>query len=195
VYGRQPADLERIREDFAGGPDPLDPRQAYAEGKRVAELLGAIYTRDAGLEIKIARLFAVVGPYLPLDRHFAIGNFIGDRIAGRSIAISGDGTPYRSYLYAADLAIWLWTILVRGVSARPYNVGSERAVSISDIARIVGDAVPPAAAVTTARVPRQDSPRERYVPDTSRAQSELGLAEWIGLEDAVRRTLDWAARQ
>ena len=192
VYGRQPPDLERIPESFSAGPDQLDPLQTYAEGKRAAELLGAIYARDAGMEVKIARLFALVGPYLPLDRHFAIGNFIRDRIAGGPVAILGDGTPYRSYLYAADLAIWLWTILIRGVSARAYNVGSERAVSISEVARIVADTFPPPVAVTRARTPRQDGPPERYVPDTARARSELGLREWVGLEEGIRRTLDWA---
>jgi nucleoside-diphosphate-sugar epimerase len=195
VYGRQPPGLERIAEHFPGAPDQLEPRQAYAEGKRLAELLGAVYARDAGMEVKIARLFAFVGPYLPLDRHFAIGNFIRDRIAGGPIAISGDGAPHRSYLYAADLAIWLWTILLRGASARPYNVGSERAVSIAEVADIVARATRPAVVVTVATAPRADLPPERYVPDTTRARCELGLKERIELEDGVRRTLDWAQRQ
>jgi nucleoside-diphosphate-sugar epimerase len=195
VYGRQPVEVSNVREDFAGAPDPLDPGQVYAEGKRTAELMGAVYAGQNGLDVKIARLFAFVGPYLPLDRHLAVGNFIRDRLAGGPVAIAGDGTPLRSYLYGADLAVWLWTILVRAASCRPYNVGSDRAVSISEVAHTVAEVLPPGVAVTRAREPRPGIPPERYVPDTSRARSELGLEDWIGLEEGVRRTLAWTRGQ
>jgi nucleoside-diphosphate-sugar epimerase len=195
VYGRQPPDLANVPEEFGGAPDPLDVTQVYAEGKRSAELIGALYARQAGLQVKVARLFAFVGPYLPLDRHFAVGNFIRDRLSGGPVAIAGDGTPFRSYLYGADLAVWLWTILLRGASCRPYNVGSARALSIAEVAQTVAEALPPAVAVTRAQVPRSGVPAERYVPDTSRAHSELGLEEWISFEEGVRRTLEWAGRR
>ena len=194
MYGRQPPELEQMSEEFSGAPDPLDPAQLYGEGKRAAELLGSVQAREAGIEVKIARLFAFVGPYLPLDRHLAVGNFIRDRLAGGPIAITGDGTPLRSYLYGADLAIWLWTILARGAPGRPYNVGSDRPLSIEAVARVVADALAPALEVTRAGTPDPGVPAARYVPGTARARSELGLEEWIGFEDGVRRTLQWAAR-
>ena len=194
VYGRQPPDLERVGEEFRGAPDQLDPTQVYAEGKRAVELLGAVHARESGLQVRIARLFAFVGPYLPLDRHFAVGNFIRDRVAGGPITIAGDGTPFRSYLYGADLAIWLWTILVRGRVGRPYNVGSSRAFTIEEVARTVAHALPPAMAVTRTGTPAPGVPPARYVPDTSRARDELGLDDWIGFEEGVRRTLQWADR-
>ena len=193
VYGPQPPDLVRVGEEYRGAPDPLDAGQLYGEAKRAAELLGGIHARESGLPVTIARLFAFVGPYLPLDRHFAVGNFIRDRLAGGPVAVQGDGTPVRSYLYGADLAVWLWTILVRGVMGRPYNVGAERALSIAEVARVVAQADTPPVAVTVARAPLPGAPATRYVPDTSRARTELGLDEWIGFEDGVRRTLAWAA--
>ena len=202
VYGRQPPELTHIPEDFTGGPDPLDPKNAYAEGKRAAEQLCAIAGLPppvgTGLHISIARCFAFVGPYLPLDAHFAIGNFIRDALAGGPIRVNGDGTPYRSYLYAADLAEWLVTIMIRGQARRVYNVGSEEQVSIHD----VGDRV----AVATERIwPDLGRPNvlfaklpscivfpERYVPATGRCREALRLFETVPLDEAICKTLRWA---
>jgi nucleoside-diphosphate-sugar epimerase len=189
VYGRQPPDLEKTPEDFMGGPDPLDPRSAYAEGKRMAEWLSATASRTSGLEAKIARGFTFLGPYLPIDTHFAAGNFIADALAGRPIVVQGDGTTVRSYLYIADLAIWLWTILLRGESGRAYNVGSEQAINIKDlaglVARIAGLPVEVRGTAVVGEKP------DRYVPSTLRARTELHLQEHIDLSESIRRTLAW----
>ena len=191
VYGRQPPEISHLNEEYPGGPDPLSPGSAYAEGKRTAELLGAIYAEKFAIPVKTARCFAFIGPYLPLDIHFAIGNFIGDGLRGEPIIVKGDGTPYRSYLYAADLAIWLWTILVKGEPGRAYNVGSAQVISIRDLAHLVAQLLEHPVPVNILGTPVPGAIPERYVPDINRARLELGLQVNIPLEEAIRRTLKW----
>lgn len=195
VYGRQPPLHERIAETFAGAPDPLDAGSLYGESKRLSELACAAYARVHGLHVSIARLFAFAGPYLPLDEGYAVGNFIADALAARSIAIGGDGTPQRSYLYAADLAIWLWTILLRGESATAYNVGSGQSVSVYELARAIAALPEQRLDVTVAKAALTGAAPSRYVPDVTKAEQELGLRAWVGLEDALERTYRYHALQ
>ncbi|HEY3755080.1 MAG TPA: NAD(P)-dependent oxidoreductase [Opitutaceae bacterium] len=191
VYGPQPSAITHLPEDYGGGPNPLEESAWYGEGKRLAELLCAQSRRSSKIEIKIARPFAFIGPHLPLDAHFAIGNFLRDALAGETITVRGDGTPFRSYLHAADLAIWLWTILFRGHDGRAYNVGSGDARPISSMAQAVAAELgsPPPVVLGVAKQPA--APPSRYVPDVSRASLELGLAERIPLAESIRRTARW----
>jgi dTDP-glucose 4,6-dehydratase len=191
VYGRQPSDLTHVPEDYPGAPNPLDSASAYGEGKRAAELLCGLAGRKHGFETKIARCFAFVGPYLPLDAHFAIGNFVRDGLRGGPIRAGGDGTPYRSYLYAADLAVWLWTTLVRGQAGCAYNIGSDADLTIAQLARLVAEVVNPGAEVTIAQPSDPAKPPQRYVPSIDRARRELGLEPWVPLREGLRRLADW----
>lgn len=193
VYGKQPPQLTHVPEDYTGGPDPLDANNVYAEGKRTAELICSIYHKQYGLECKIARCWAFCGPHLPLDQHFAIGNFIGDVLADRPIQIQGDGTPRRSYLYAADLAAWLWTILLRAPVMMPFNVGSARDLSILELAKIVAATLKPSTEISVAQKPGPNNEASRYVPSVERACTVLGLSETVSLESGIRKTADWYA--
>lgn len=190
VYGNQSAQLTHVSESYEGGPDPLNPAAAYAEGKRAAEMLCSLATTPR-FATTTARCFAFVGPYMKLDAHFAIGNFIGDRLKGGPIQISGDGSAVRSYLYASDLMVWLWTILFKGQPRRAYNVGSEDAVNIATLAREVAAALPPEVDVKIAAAPKSGTAVHRYVPSTARAQEELGLRAEVPLREAICRTHVW----
>lgn len=161
------------------------PFSADAAGKRAAELLAA----TSGLRVEIARCFALVGPHLPLDAHFAAGNFLRDAAAGKPIVVRGDGTPIRSYLYASDRVIWLLTIRRDGRGDYPYNAGSDRPTTIAELAQLVADIAGglPVEFLQNASA----GAAERYLPDARRAQQEVGLGVLIGLSEAVRKTLAW----
>lgn len=195
VYGRQPAAISRLTEEYRGAPDFTDHYAIYGESLRAAETLCVPYASRKIFEPKIARCFSFVGPYLPLNAHFAIGNFIRDALGGRTIRIEGDGTPRRSYLYAADLAIWLWTILLRGKSMRAYNVGSENAVSLTETAKLVAKLSGNKPEVIIVRKPDTSKPVTLYVPSAQRTRAELGLKENICLREAIQRTINFYRNQ
>ncbi len=190
VYGKQPPGMTHVPEDYMGAPDTMEPGTAYGQSKRASEFLFAAESPSA-LEVKIARCFAFVGPGLPLDSNYAIGNFIRDALKRGPIIVKGDGTPFRSYLYAADLAIWLWTILFRGASRRPYNVGSEEDLSIAELAERVARCFTPKPEVRILGAATPGKPPEMYVPSTKRAREELGLLTTLSLDMAIQRTADW----
>jgi dTDP-glucose 4,6-dehydratase len=190
VYGKQPPEMTHIPETYLGSPDPMDPNSAYGEGKRVGELLCAIALKEHGLETTIARCFAFVGPHLLLDAHFAIGNFIRDAMKGEPIKVK-DGTPYRSYLYAADLAVWLWTILFSGKACHPYNVGSDQEITIAGLAKTVASIFNNSVKIHSTSTPDPRSPVSRYVPSVGRAESEMGLRVLVPLNQSILRMAAW----
>jgi nucleoside-diphosphate-sugar epimerase len=197
VYGKQLPHMSHIPESYAGAPmlqDVQSKYNAYGEAKRLGELLCFIYHDQYALGATVARCFTFVGPYLRLDLDYAVGNFIRDVVGGRPISITGDGTPYRSYLYAADLAVWLWTLLAKGQARQAYNVGSERAVTIGEVAACVAACVEPTAVVVRGKERDPAKRKEQYVPSTEKARQEFGLSTFIDLEESIRRTVEWYLR-
>jgi dTDP-glucose 4,6-dehydratase len=194
VYGPATMSDVKRREEDDGAALPAEPRWAYAAAKREAEALCTAFGHEHGFEAKIARGFAFLGPYLPLDTHLAAGNFIRAALRGGPILVQGSGTAVRSYLYAADLAVWLWTILFRGLPGRAYNVGSDAPVSVSDLAHAVAGACKPPVSVNVLGHAAQGEPVAFYVPEIRRARGELALDVCVPLDESIRRTLRWHQR-
>ena len=187
VYGQQPWETERVPETWIGSPNCVDPRAAYAEGKRAAEMLCAIYGKQFGAKVAIARIFALLGPCLSLDIHFAAGNFIRDAMEGKPVIVKGNGLPCRSYLYAADLTVWLWHMLVRAEPGKPYNVGSDESVSIRDLAERISRVLGNGDFQVLGAQDMGWNPG-RYVPDIALIGRDLGLFKTVSLDEAIRRT-------
>jgi dTDP-glucose 4,6-dehydratase len=189
VYGALPSNLESFPESYAGMPNPLESSNAYSVAKRIAEHLCSLYADKYDLEIVVARCFAFVGPDLPLDVHFAIGNFIRDVLNGNPIVINGNGSPIRSYLYQDDLADWLLALIERGASGNAYNVGSDQAISILDLARLVKSTLSEGT-----RIDVRDSGdvsgdiRNRYIPNIEKIKQELKLEITVPLMKAIELT-------
>ena len=193
VYGEQPLEMLRIPENYHGAPAAININSAYGESKRVSEFYCANYAGEFGINVKIARCFAFLGPNLPLNINFAAGNFVRDALMGGPICVKNNKPVYRSYLYSADLIIWLWTILFAGKTNKPYNVGSSKPCSMLTLADLVAETFSPKVEVKIQNKTGNNRKLiERYIPDTNLAQKELGLRQFIGLKDGIRKMVIFA---
>jgi dTDP-glucose 4,6-dehydratase len=188
IYGKQPWNVSHIREEDSFKVDINNPNTAYAEGKRIAELYCSTYYEKYNLPIKIARCFAFVGPYLPLDTHFAIGNFINNAINNEDIIIKGDGSTIRSYMYASDLVVWLWKILLKGEINQPYNVGSDEGVSIKQLAEKISSISNSKVAVKIVGSPVQKEHIDIYCPSITKAQI-INTFIKVQLSESIEKTI------
>jgi dTDP-glucose 4,6-dehydratase len=159
--------------------------------KRATELMGTAHAQAHGYGFLIARCFAFMGPGQPRDGSTAISAILNGILGGAEVRLRGNGNSVRSYLHAADLAVWLWRILAQGANSRPYNVGSPFGLSLARLAAQARDQLCPTAEVVLEGRPDPANPRDRYLPDTARAERELGLEVAIPLDQALKRTAQW----
>lgn len=197
AYGAYPSELENVPETYQGAPNTTDANSALAQGKRAAEFLCSYYAEKYEFEYSIARCFSFIGPELPLTIHYAIGNFIRDALNEADIIVKGDGSPMRSFLYLDDLTHWLLALLVDGQSGKLYNVGSDQATSILDLAKLVRDTLAPEKTVIVQGNSDHNIGnfgRQWYVPDINLARSALNLNVWTPLESAIIKTANYLKR-
>lgn len=179
AYGPQPENIPYMSETFVNNPI-FDHNDAYASAKLESE---KYLKANSPCDVVIARCFTFAGPYLPLNSTYAFGNFIYDVLNHKDITIKGDGSAVRSYLYAADLVVWLLRILSSGRVNNIYNVGSDINLTIRELA---------------CKVEGKDQSCEklnvnisggRYVPSIKKAKEELGLQCYTSLNSAIEKTL------
>ncbi len=183
VYCAAAGKREGASEDDYAAARPVTP---YGLAKREAEAL----CMESQVDFVTARAFAFLGPHLPLDAHFAAGNFLRDALRGGPVEVRGDGTALRSYLHPVDLVIWLLRILVRGSRGHAFNVGSDEVVSTADLARLISAAVELKAEVIIQSAQSQ-GPQNIYLPQITRARAELQLDVTIRLRNAIARTVEF----
>lgn len=178
-----------VPESSAIACDPANTASAYGEAKRASEALAALHAQRHGYAVINTRCFAFVGPGLVLDGHFAIGNFLRAALCGKAIELSSQGTAVRSYLYGADLAVWLLSLLLNAPPGTTVNVGSGQKISVLQLATRVRDLIDPNLPIKTGEGTLGEG-RHHYLPSIARAQS-LGLNVWTDLDQSITRTAQW----
>jgi len=149
-----------------------------------------LYNNPIVIVYFLGGLGALLGPLLSLDIHFAAGNFIRDAMAGQKVIVQSAGTAVRSYLYAADLTVWLWAIFLRAAPNSVYNVGSDEGISVGQLAERVATLLGDGGFEVLGKPDAGWNPG-RYVPSTAKIRNELGLRTSVGLDEAIRRTAMW----
>jgi len=164
VYGQQPEEIEKMDEEFPfqDVSNLIDYKRNYALGKRFAEK-EIIKLGSFGLNVSIARCFAFHGKYLPRDEHFAYGNFIGSASRGDVIEVKANHRVIRSYMNADDLVDSLMKVALQSNTKCPiFNVGSDEAIEIRDLANQIADEYNVAVKIA----PITENKIDRYVPNT-----------------------------
>lgn len=185
AYGLLPGPVKYFNEDQSFAPMTNGRSPEYGEAKRLGELL--LFNEPAFSSVS-ARIFAASGPYLPVKSKFAFSNFIESCVKNEDIVISGDGKSIRSYLYAADLALWLWLLLIRGENKNIYNVGSDEDISILDLAnamkRVLGKEL-------KINVLGDASSFSRYVPSNLKMRNTFKIQKTVSLDESIRKSYDF----
>lgn len=135
------------------------------------------------------RLFAFCGPYITLDAHFAVGNFVHDALNSNEITLIGNPRTVRSYLYPTDMVSWLIACLANP-TLQPLHIGSDSPIEMIDAARTISK--------LTRGIPvtggDKSAPISRYVPSTIQTREYLGVEQRVTFEEGVKRWVNWLKR-
>jgi dTDP-glucose 4,6-dehydratase len=163
----------------------------YAEAKRAAENLSAIYRSQFRMPVSIVRPFTFAGPYQGLDRPWAINNFLRDLFAGGDIRIHGDGNARRSYLYGSDAAWWTLAALINGRDGEIYNMGSPDPISHIDLIRLIGERAVRKPHIVLNTRPLRQTGQDDLFPDIARTRQRLGVTQTCTLAQTIDKTWRW----
>ena len=187
VYGKQPSSCRNITEDQSFNIEDLSPdKKIYAQAKITSELLLKEVSNEYDLNILIARCFSFVGPYLPLDLHFAIGNFIGSALVKNDIVVKSGSNVFRSYMYMDDLVLWLLKLLEFKNQFDIYNIGSDESIEIINLARLISKHY----GCNLKIFPNHKEEPDIYVPSIQKVKNDFGLNLTFNLEDSISKTID-----
>ena len=175
-------------EEYWGNVNPIGPRACYDEGKRAAETLFFDYNRQAGVPIKVARIFNTYGPRMHRQDGRVVSNFIVQALLGQPITIYGEGSQTRSFCYVDDLIDGLMRLMASPAEViGPINIGNTREFTILELARMVVEITGSRSEIVRKPLPGDD-PKQRQ-PDIARAREKLGWEPKVPVQDGLTRTV------
>jgi dTDP-glucose 4,6-dehydratase len=179
-------------ESYWGHVNPVGPRGVYDEAKRFAEAIAMAYHRVHGLDVKIARIFNVYGPYLRPHDGRVVSTFLSQAIDGKPLTVYGDGSQTRSLCYVDDEVRGLLALLASG-HVGPVNLGSDRELTVLELANVVLEITGSDSEIVFE--PRMVDDPARRRPDLTLARDVLGWRPEIELREGLARTRAWFESQ
>jgi UDP-glucuronate decarboxylase len=199
IYGDPDPAWIPTPEHYRGNVSCTGPRACYDESKRFGETLCVVFAQQHGVPTRIARPFNNYGPGLKISDRRVLPDFARDVLAGRNIVMYSDGSPRRTFCYAADAITGYYKVLVRGGAGEPYNIGIEQPeISMAELAERVTETARELFGYA-GRVERRPNPEAAYLvdnpnrrcPDIRKAREQLGYAPSVLIDDGLRRALIW----
>lgn len=175
-------------ETYWGNVNPIGPRGVYDEAKRFGEALTMAYQRYHGMETRIVRIFNTYGPRMRLEDGRVVPNFIAQALRNEPLTVYGDGSQTRSFCYVSDLIEGIYRLLMSD-EREPVNIGAEFEMSILDFAHLIIRLSESQSQIVHKELP-VDDPKTRR-PDNSKAKRTLGWEPKVGLEEGLRRTIEF----
>jgi dTDP-glucose 4,6-dehydratase len=176
------------KETYWGHVNPIGPRGVYDEAKRFAEAITLAYHRTHGVNTKIVRIFNTYGPRMRLRDGRAVPAFVSQALANQDVTVFGDGTQTRSFCYVTDLVRGILS-LMDAKTNEPVNIGNPHEVTIEEIARTIIRLIGSTSKIIYRPLP-VDDPRQRR-PDITRARTLLGWEPTVGLEEGLKKSIEY----
>ncbi len=196
-------------EEYWGNVNPISPRGVYDEAKRFAEAMTMAYHRYHGLDTRIVRIFNTYGPAMRPKDGRVVSNFIVQALTGEALTVYGSGSQTRSFCYVDDLVEGIIRLLLltsdrthqertdrsfiyQGSTSSihdPTNIGNPEELSVLEIAQKVQALVGTDTPIEFKPLP-VDDPKVRR-PDITRARKLLEWEPKVGLDEGLRRTIDY----
>jgi dTDP-glucose 4,6-dehydratase len=176
------------KETYWGNVNPIGPRGVYDEAKRFAEAMTTAYHRYHGLDTKIVRIFNTYGPRMRLNDGRAVPAFMSQALRGEDVTIFGNGQQTRSFCYVSDLVDGIIRLMDSSEN-EPVNIGNPHEMTIEQIATKIIELTGSKSRLVYRPLP-EDDPKVRQ-PDITRARTRLGWEPKVGLDEGLRKTLDY----
>jgi len=173
-----------------GNVNPIGIRSCYDEGKRCAETLFFDYYRQHALPIKVARIFNTYGPRMLANDGRVVSSFVVQALKGEPLTVFGDGKQTRSFCYVDDLVEGLIRLMnTPPDEPGPVNLGNPGEFTMLELAEKVLALTGSTSGIDHRPLPSDDPVRRR--PDISTAQELLAWSPAVGLDEGLKRTVDY----